>query len=456
MRWLLLPFVFLIACADPTGDAKERGAGGDGSGATAPKGGNGGTGGNGGSSANGGASGGGGDAGAGYQPGPIPDVPDEVPALCANPSPPDYFQFLDDACGDKVWPSDTNRDLACPILDDGPLIPLTGGGEALYRPSSDPIVIEDVLGDIVPSGMFVTVILVRRVNGVPHYRYLSNGTAFTAYQPWSTTKFLAAANAAAALRIASSYTVGLTASVSGHRLGDLVTSVHNYDYAPFSSNGLGRYFHDVGGRDRANSMMHGDWLGRPTDETFGGNYGAPAPSLGYTFTEPGSGPTITITPDGSSGPANHLSSFTTAEALKRLVLHREEASQRLPGIQWADVKTLLYGAENSTKYGPWGGMTADTAIYLQTGHDIGYIEARSQGQWRIFSKLGLGTQGQFLDVGYGCFPVLDPNGAPVAGWGRELVVAAHLPTGGSSWAERDRLLAESYRAIVKRVIEGRL
>ena len=427
----------------------------DGSGASTPSG----------STTGSGGAGAGGDGGAGastgggggndYVPDPIPDVPDTVPELCDDPSPPNYFQFLDDTCGGKVQPTHDDRALACPTVDVSPTIPLTGGGEAVYRSAAEPIVIEDELEGVVPSGMYVAVILIRRVGGVPHYRYLSNGTANTARQPWSTTKFLAAANAATYLRIESGYDVGLTASVSSTPLGDLVTSMHNYDYASFSSNALGRYFHDIGGRDRANAMIHDAWLKRPASETFGGNYGAPSPGLGYTFTEPG-GPSVSITPDNTSGPANHLSTLTTAEALKRLVLHREEESQRLPGIQWPDVETLLYGAEGSSAYGPWGGMTADTAIYLQTGHDIDYLEARSHGRWRIFSKLGLGTQGQFLNVGYGCFPVLDPDDQPVPGWGRELVIAAELPTGGASWAARDRMLAEAYRAIVKRVIDGRL
>jgi hypothetical protein len=293
------------------------------------------------------------------------------------------------------------------------------------------------------------------VGGVPHYRYLSNGHHYEAYQPWSTTKFLAAANAASSLQIASSYQVGLTASVDNTPLGDLVTSVHNYDYDPYSSNSLGKYFHNVGGRARANGLIHELWLGRPDSETFGGNYGAEAPALGYTFAESG-GASVTITPDSTTGPANHLSSFTTAEALKRLVLHREEPTQRLPGIQWADVQTLLYGAEGSAKYGDWGGMTADTAIYLQSGHDIDYIEDRSKGRWVIFSKLGLGSGGQFLNVGYACLPVLDDDLQPVPGWGRELVISAHLATGGVSWADRDRMLARAFRAIVIRVVDGRL
>jgi hypothetical protein len=267
----------------------------------------------------------------------------------------------------------------------------------------------------------VTVILIRRVGGVPHYRYLSNGTHDVAYQPWSTTKFLAAANAASTLRIESGDAVGLTATIDGQALGDFVTSIASYDYDPYSSNSLGRYFHNIGGRAKANGLIHDGWLGRPASETFGGNYGEAAPALGYTFEEAG-GASVTISPDGSSGPANHLSSFTMAEATKRLVLHREEPRQRLPGILWADVQTLLYGAEASPK-GPFGGLSQDKAVYFQSGHDIDYLEARSHGQWRIFSKLGNGTDGQFLDVGYACLPVLDDQELPVPGWGR-LVIAA--------------------------------
>ncbi|MBK8252685.1 MAG: hypothetical protein IPK82_08460 [Polyangiaceae bacterium] len=333
---------------------------------------------------------------------------------------------------------------------------LKDGTVVTYKPSTEPVVFESTaLNGIVPAGMDVAVILIRRVGGVPHYRYLSNGSHDKAYQPWSTTKVFAAANAASNMRILSNYTVGLTADVDGNPLGDYVTSVCNYDYNPYSSNGLGRYFHNIGGRDRANDLIHDLWLKRPAQETFGGNYGSAAPPLGYTFVE-GNGDNVTVTPDGSAGYANFLSSHTMAEAVKRLVLHREEADQRLPGIQWKDIRVLLFGAEDSTKYGQWGGMTQDTAIYLQTGHDIDYIEKRSHGQWNIFSKLGFGSQGQFLDIGYACFPVLDDQDNPVPGWGREFVIAAHLPTGGNTWKERDRLLAKAYRAIVTRIVDGSL
>jgi hypothetical protein len=341
------------------------------------------------------------------------------------------------------------------VVDASPLIPLAGGGEAHYQPPDEAPIVHPELVGLVPTGLTMTAVLIRRVAGRPHFRYLSTGDHDQPYQPWSTTKFLAAANGATWLRIASSYQVGLTASVGSHTLGDLVSSIHTYDDAPYGSNSLGAYFHDIGRRDRANAMIHSGWLGRPATETFGGNYGAAPPALGYTFTEPG-GETVTVTPDTSGGPANHLSSFTLTEALKRLVLHREVTSQRLPGIQWADLEVLFYGAPGSAAYGDFGGMSADTAIYLQTGHDIDYVERRSRGRWRIFSKLGLGASGQFLNVGYACLPVLDDDLDPVPGWGRELVIAAHLPTGGTTWAARDRMLAKAYRTVMLRVLDGRL
>jgi hypothetical protein len=176
-------------------------------------------------------------------PEPIPAIDDEPPPPCAGPHPAGYYQFLDDVCHVKRVPTHADREQACPIVD------LDAAG---YQAGGAPIVVEDVLADLVPAEVDVVVIEIRRVAGVPFYRYLSNGTAERAVQPWSSTKWLAAANAGARLRRASTGQVGLTASVGGYPLGDLVTSMTNYDGAPYTSNALGRYFHDIGGRAAAN------------------------------------------------------------------------------------------------------------------------------------------------------------------------------------------------------------
>lgn len=391
---------------------------------------------------------------AGLEPIPVIDPTPPPPCADANPSN-DYYQFLDDVCHAKRFPKDTTRDFQCPSFATS-LDAMTPDHRVVhYVAAGAPIVVDDALAGVVPDALSVTVILVRRVGGVPYFRYVSNGTSDEAYQPWSSTKFMAVANGAAKLRTASGYAVGLTGSVDGVALGDLVTTIVSYQETHgYTSNELGRYFHDIGGRQRADDLIHAGWLNRPTTESFGGNYGEPDPGLGFTFTDGAA--SVTIAPDTSAGPANYLSTRTMAEFLKRLALHREDASERLPGIQSADVETLFYGASASAWFpGVMGGMSDDTAIYVQTGHDIDYLDRRSQGKWRIFSKLGFGN-GEFVNAAYACFPVLDAGGAPVADWGREFSIVARLASGGTSSYERDRLLAQYYRTIVPRIIDGEI
>ena len=137
-------------------------------------------------------------------------------------------------------------------------------------------------------------------------------------------------------------------------------------------------------------------------------------------------------------------------------MHREDAAQRMPGIQQADIETLFYGALSSPWFpGSMGGMSADTAIYVQAGHDIFYLDARSQGNWRIFSKLGFGD-GDFVHAAYACLLVLDGKGAPSPNGGRELVIVTRAQTGAATERERDRMLARTYRTILPAVLDGRI
>jgi hypothetical protein len=387
----------------------------------------------------------------------IPAVPEDPPQPCVKAQQvKDYFQFLDDLCDAKPVPSWPERGLACPVVDTLAQVPLLGGGTASYLPYDQPQAIDDkALQGLLPPDMAMTVVAIKRIAGTPHLRILGGGGYAEGVQPWSSTKWLAAANAASQMRILSGYKVGLTAMVKGYSVGDLVSSMHAYDNQPYSSNGLGRWFHDIGGRQRANDLIHDLWLQRPASETFGGNYGSASPPLGYQFSE-ASGATLTVTPDQTAGPANKLSMLTLAMALQRVVLHREQPKTRLPGLQWQDIEVLLHGAKTSAAYGDWGGMSADTAIYLQSAHDWSWIEQRSQGRWRVHGKLGLGTKYQFVWVGYACLPWLDGQGQPIANWGREVVFAVHLPTGGADWAARDRLLAQGVRKVLTRLVDGRL
>ncbi len=381
---------------------------------------------------------------------------DKADGQC-GPFPSYYYRFLDDTGCIKALPSDRNRDLRCPIESEGDTIRTLDGQDVIYFLADAPVQVDSsALRGIVPDDLRVTLVLVRRVDGVPHYRYLSNGRHDDVVQPWSSTKFMAAANAGARLRVESGYRVGLTGRVDGWPLGDLVTMVHAYDERHFTSNGLSRYFHDVGGRREAQWLVT-NWLGRPLGETFGGNYGAPAASLGFRFQDGAA--SVQLTRDTASPPANQLSTFTLAEFLKRLVMHREDGATRLPGIQWADVRTLLYGAEDSRLYGAGDpqGMEADTAVYIQQAFDVPAMEERSLGKWRVFSKLGHGPSrgGEFVHVGYACLPKLDDSGEPVPEAGKEFFLATHLNAGGRL-AEGDARLAEIYRNIVARVLDGRL
>jgi hypothetical protein len=234
-----------------------------------------------------------------------------------------------------------------------------------------------------------------------------------------------------------------------------VTVIESYNEARYTSNGCAAYFHDIGGRMNALALVHDAWLHRPAAESFGGNYGMPPPPLGYTFTE-ADGSTLTVQRDTVSGIPNNLSSRTLAEMLKRLAMHREDASTRLPGIQWKDLQVLFYGAATSQMFpGKAGGMSADRAIYVQSAVDIASVDTKARGHWRILGKLGNGD-GQFVENSYACFPVVDAGGRGVVDQGREFVISARIATGGSTWKARDQLFESYFKAIIQRIMDGRL
>lgn len=352
-----------------------------------------------------------------------------------------HLEFQDDACQRKRTPSNHDRTVGCPIVST-----VSAG----FAPAGAPVTIDGAaLKGIVPDDVDVTAILIRRVNGVPYYRYLSNGTHDDAFQPWSSTKFMAAAGAGAALRKASGGKVGLTAkATNGAWLGDLVTVIASYREDRYTSNGLAHYFLNVAGRAHVMSLVH-DWLGRPASETYGGNYGVPAPTdLGYTFTDAG-GAKATIAPDDQSGIPNHLSTHTLAEFMKRLVAW-EDTATRLPDLTKPDVETLFYGPATSAWYpGELGGLAADTTIYVQSALDMDAVEKDSHGRWRTFGKLGFGD-GEFVLATYTCLPVLDAAGAPVPDRGAELVIATRATSGAKAWVDRDQELGKMYGALLQK------
>ncbi len=380
-----------------------------------------------------------------------------------GPFPPDYFEYLDDTFCRKRLPSNRDRNLVCPTVASGPEATVVGTGQrVVYRPASAPVEVDsEALVGWVPDELRVALILIRRVDGVPHYRYLSNGSHDEIVQPWSSTKFMAVANAAAALRYYSAGEVGITAEVRDIPLGDLVSVIHSYDQRHFTSNGLARYFHNIGTRFWANQLVHGAWLHRPEAETFGGDYGDLEPDLGYTFLDTaGYGDaTLVMEPELDFSLPNQLSPLTMAEFLKRLVMHREDEATRMEDLQWADLRVLFYGAEDSIWYSPEQpqGMESDTAIYVQQALDPDALETQSQGQWRIFSKLGYGGSrgGELTHNAYACLPVLDALGEPILDVGHELVLSVHL-SAHDDHRGADQRLATIYRTLLRAVLAGQI
>jgi hypothetical protein len=327
-----------------------------------------------------------------------------------------------------------------------------------YATAEHPIEVDtETLKGVVPDDLSIALILVKRVNGVPYYRYLSNGSHDTPVEPWSTTKFLAIINAASSLRYHSEGALGLDASVEGIPLGDLITVIHSYDEERYTSNGLSAWFHDIGGRAFANGIIHERWLNRPAEEAFGANYGDRAPDLPLTFTL--GDKELKVTKDQAWYPKNYLSPLTLAEALKRLVMHREDSVTRLEEITWEDVEVLLYGAPESLWYDASSpqGMQSDTALYLQESVSAQRRDEVAQGQWRVFSKLGLGGSrgGEFVYTGYACFPNLNEAGEPLEGEGVELIINTHWGANGA-YGARDAAQMDLYRDLVSAIDRGAL
>lgn len=371
--------------------------------------------------------------------------------------PADYLEYLDDTKCKKVLPSNRDREFQCPIKSSQEFIESVPGYATVDAVINGQLEIEtEALKTLIGEELSATVILIRRVDGVPYYRYLSNGKHSDVLEMWSSSKFLGILNASENLRYESKGAIGLDAVVEGIPVGDLVTVVHNYDEKNYTSNSLMSWFHDVGGREYANQILHERWLKRPMSERYGGNYGARSADLGFEFSH--GEEQITIKPNQSWIPSNDLSTLSLAEALKRVVMYRENPETHLEFSTWDDMKVLLYGAKESIWYDQQTpqGMEGDISIYMQNALDIHALEAASQGQWRIFAKLGLGYSrgGELVHTDYACLPSFE-NGEAQLNQGVELVISMHVPAKGS-YVQGDQRLAEAYRKIVQAVWQGEI
>jgi hypothetical protein len=311
------------------------------------------------------------------------------------------------------------------------------------------------------------VILIRRpVQGGVYFKYFcGSGDDSLPFQPWSSTKIYAQANAAGHIREVCPAS-GLTSDTTGKHgltpLGDLATVVCSYDTTQgYTSNGLSKYFHDLGGRLRLLSLLQ-KWFGpRSSDLSLGGNYGMPTPTDLSTTLQPGAchiqNDTVHILP-------NRLTALAHVDILRRLCLSFDlPVGSRFPSMQPADQQTIMYGAERPLLFPglQWGGMTTSIDIYAQTGLDMAEVERRSKGTWRIFSKMGAGWGGVTGDVvtaTYAVLPVLDSaTGAPVVDKGVEFLVVGRVAVAGdSSLTTADAVLQKAVGSISKAIFLGQL
>ena len=88
---------------------------------------------------------------------------------CAEAVGGDHFEFLDGVCGREAYPSDLDRYWTCSNIATTSTPLLSSGDTVVYRTREEPIEVDqDGLVGVVPEDLDVAVILVRRVDGVPH------------------------------------------------------------------------------------------------------------------------------------------------------------------------------------------------------------------------------------------------------------------------------------------------
>mgnify|MGYP004278102647 CR=1 FL=1 len=353
------------------------------------------------------------------------------------------LQYLDDRLCAKHFPEKLDRDFSCRSRD-------------FKEETSSAPTFESILHDVDESALSsvltppssgeeldLCVIIIDDTGSSDYYCYGSS-SALTPHETWSSSKIFSVSNAASKLRETESNLkceLGLNSyvRVKGNQdpvpLGDLITIVTSYDKtANYTSNSLSSYFNDIGFRERLDEDILHDWFGAPKEFSLGGNYGEPTPS------------DLSFVLDGcqidKDAPAttyeNSISALAAAEMLRRIVLYREiTPDERFPGVTWDDIQHILYGAGEQSLFFPgqgWGGMTADTAIFVQSA-----LEARNvsfndpEGKWRIFSKLGAGYSssrrvGEIWTSAYACVPggefILAARGSVVSD--PSLVVAQSL------------------------------
>lgn len=389
----------------------------------------------------------------------------------------DSLEYLHDSKCQKIFPSLFDRKpWSCPIHTIDEIPP----GFQRETDFSNIEVDTETLQDYVNKNVNLCMVIIKRVlendNTILYNKYLCAGelSKKEAYQPWSSTKIFAMANAAGHLRTnettCSPSTFGLDGSTSGQDgvtpFGDLSTIIVSYDStAGYSSNAVSSYMHDIGWRQRMYDLVRG-WLGAEGEESLGGNYGASTPEdLSFEVRAADTEASCVVDRDPwQTVYDNCLSALSEVELTRRIVLHSDIIeTNRYPGVQEEDILNILYGANDSTLFPglQWGGMSTDTAIFLQSCLNMTQVEQDSQGRWRIFSKLGAGfireDQADVLDTSYACLPKLNERGAPVEGEGWEFLVTARASIPGDPSLEKaEQAVLMGFKGAVGALLEGKL
>jgi len=349
------------------------------------------------------------------------------------------LEYLDDGNCVKLFPSSFDRDWKCPIS-------ITETTEVVSELNSkgytiDTPLLTDVNVDIttlpllINSTANICLIMTKRIVKSNSESYLMNkyycngeNSLYNGFETWSSSKIFAMANAGRHLTSETNCNkeYGLINNVVSHKyasvpLGDLASAVCSYDTtAGYTSNSLSSFFHDIGGRTNLNDLINSDWLGMQVHDenhqSLGGNYGEASPSdLQLVISEGVEECSLDIDA-WLNIYENTISALTAVELLRRIVLHSDVPDEmKFPGLKIDDVKSMFYGASNNTLLFPqqiWGGMSADTSIFLQSSLDISKVNEISRGNWRIFSKLGCGWSssrqvGEIVSNAYACFPGSD-------------------------------------------------
>ncbi|MBT0585937.1 hypothetical protein [Alteromonas oceanisediminis] len=281
------------------------------------------------------------------------------------------------------------------------------------------------------------------------YRYLANANSQNElYEPWSSSKIFAYTGAIATLRQQG---VGATSKIGNVSVADLITSINSYSptgNAPDDSNAIATYFANIAGRDFLTRLFHDDWLKLSNpDVRFRGAYGPIAFVPSQPDWKDGQQsviPSLYVNAGDDPGYQSYrcddcdltgnkpMTTLAQAEWLKRLAAHTRDAATQHPHLTAQDIQILFYGSTGR------GGMMAGISRMLpnalaavlepnSTRSPKAILDQATQGQWRIFQKIGWGPSetrmaGENVVLAHVCLPHFQG--------GREFTIAAQAAQSG--------------------------